>query len=226
MRKTEKIQMEPLDGTANTNSTRVYDRLIHAVTTGVFQPGDRLHINDIANLLGVSITPVREALERLQSHGVAEHKPYRGFFVRQFSTREIRDIYHTRSALEGYAVRLATEHLGDAEHTKLEELQARGADLVSQNDMSGYSKYNEALHDRILQMSQNHVLYEIASNIKLRVTMLASRSIQIPGRPNRAFQEHQAIVDAMFRRAPMEAAERMERHILDAMDEVIERLPN
>ena len=167
-----------------------YEQVRRAITSGRFSPGRRLVIDDLAADLGVSITPVREALRQLQREGLVSDVPYSGMQVATLSVAELRELYTVLGVLEGFAVRRAAELLTAPEIEELgRELQVL-ADSAEQGDVGAFRRLNDRFHrlivtrgsgggvlmEMIEQLTRNVVRYAAAGDVLDRAYLEASQA--------------------------------------------------
>lgn len=198
----------------------VFDILHKRIIAGEVRPGEWLRQDDIASQLGVSMTPVREALDSLVAAGLAEREPYRGVRVVELSQEEILDAYGLRILLEPSAARLASEAATRPQTEELKRLLVGTLELVRLEDMSRLRELSRQFHARIVMMSGNPLLervYQIAAN-KFPDWMLYEAMFHHPealAESLRAEQgQHRAILDAIAARDPEAAARAALDHIL------------
>ena len=195
----------------------VYDYLSGKIIAGKYSSGDWLRQEDISTLLGVSHTPVREALDRLVATGLAERVPYRGVRVPILEASEIVDAFILRLLLETAAARLAVKLILPEELQELSALVEKTASLVSLEDMSSLRQLNKQFHSRMVEMAGNGLLnklYEMTTNA-FPDWMLYEYMFRHPERLRssliRELNEHLAIVAAS--KDPQEAADQVANHI-------------
>jgi DNA-binding GntR family transcriptional regulator len=205
----------------------VFEYLHRRIVAGKYPPGEWLRQEDISTQLGVSQTPVREALDLLVSVGLAERVPYRGVKVPELTAETITDAYVLRLLLEGTAARLAAENISAEKLQALAQVVARTKTLVTLDDMSTQRQLNKLFHLSIAEASGNALLYkmcEMTSNLfpdwrlyeyMFRHPELLSSSLR------REFQEHQSILDAIAAHAADQAALRVVEHIRNLSDELV-----
>ena len=220
----------PQDGTAQVLDrlpeivqlgTRVYQVLLNGVVNGGFEPGAALRPDAIARQLEVSTTPVREALHRLEVDGLAIKLPNQGWFVREHTRQEIHELYEVRTALECFSVRLACQRIGPDELAWLRDHQAAGKAALAASDMDAYRIYNRDLHVAILSAAKNSYLTGMMGQLRLQNEMLMSKTIRIAGRPARAFEEHQQLIEFIGTRDAGNAERVMEHHVSSALEDII-----
>ena len=138
----------------------VYDAIVELIVNGTLQQGQHLVENELAEYLGVSRQPVREALQRLQTDGWVELRPALGAFVHSPTDEEADQLLGVRSVLETYSARLAADHATAADVNRLWELQQDGLNALAANDIEGLVAANAALHAGISALAGNTVLAE------------------------------------------------------------------
>ena len=188
--------------------------------TGRFQPSERLVEADVARELGVGRSAVRTALARLEHEGLVEHERHRGARVRLVGAREAVEILETRAVLEGLAARHAAVN---ATPEDVEDLSAILEDMrrrLDAGDLLGASDQNAVLHGRILDISGHATAARVIATLKSQMVRFQYRTILLPGRSERSFGEHRALIDAIAAGDP-DAAERAMRthlsHVAEAL---------
>ncbi len=181
----------------------VFDVLHDRVIEGTYQPGQWLRQEDIASQLGVSMTPVREALDQLVAAGLAERVPYRGVRVVELSRDEMLDAYGLRLLLEPTAARLAASRADQPQAEELRRIHARTLELVALTDMSHLRQLSREFHAQIVAMSGDPLLarvYEMVAN-KFPDWMLYEAMFHHPEKLSASLrgeqEQHLAIVEAV-----------------------------
>ena len=181
----------------------VFDLLYARLIAGQYTPGEWLRQEELASQLGVSQTPVREALDLLVSAGLAERVPYRGVRIRELSQTEILDAYILRLQLESLSVRLAAFNITASQASQLQAVVEETRPLVTLQDMPRLRQLNKRFHSLIAEFSGNPLLarlYEMTSNIfpdwMLYEYLFRHPEMLQPNLENE-FQEHQAIARAI-----------------------------
>jgi DNA-binding GntR family transcriptional regulator len=200
---------------------RVYQVLLDSIISGRMESGDPLRPDAIACQLGVSTTPVREAMQRLEGDGLAIKLPYQGWFVREFTELQIRELYELRAALECFSVRLACQRITEDEIAWLYQHQVKGEAALAGKDMDDYRIYNSDLHAAIMRAAKNSYLLAMMSQLRLQSEMLMAKTIHITGRPIRAMEEHHRLIELIQRRDAKAAEQLMEHHILSALEDIV-----
>ena len=209
----------------NSLADQVYETLLEKIFGGHFGPGQRLHVDKIARDLGISSTPVRDALGRLEGDGLIHRRQYQGSFVRHFTEKEIRDLYEFRAGIEGYSARLASGRITEAQLNGLRQAQRVGTKAIEEGDRRTYLKYNQDFHKRIIEASQNAQLINVAKMNELQFKLLSSQSAQVEGASRRALKEHEKILDYLAMGNADAVENLVVEHVLHALHD-IETLPN
>lgn len=211
--------LEPVSATLL--GARAYRALWNAIVSGRIESGTQLRPDTIAEELDISTTPVREALHRMEADGLIVKQPYRGWFVREFTEQEVRELYEMRAALESFGVRLACERIQEDELRWLHEHQAVGEAALKTGDMDAYRIYNRDLHAAITEAARNAYLSSAMGQLNQQAQVLMARTIRLAGRPSRAIEEHRELIDLIAKRQDKAAQDLMERHILSALEDIV-----
>jgi DNA-binding GntR family transcriptional regulator len=212
--------LEPLSETLQLG-TRAYRALANGIVGGRIEPGTQLRPDTIAEQLAISTTPVREALHRLEGDGLVVKLPYQGWFVREFTEQEVRELYAMRAAMECFGIRLACARITDEELAWLRQHQSVGEAALRDDDMDAYRSYNRDLHAAIIRAARNSYLSSVMAQLALQSQMLIGKTIRLAGRPSRAMEEHHQLIDLIARRQEKAAERLMERHILSALEDIL-----
>ena len=213
-------ELEPLRDTLQLGA-RVYQALLNSIVSGQIGPGEPLRPDAIARQLEVSTTPVREAMHRIEGDGLAIKLPYQGWFVREFTEQQIRELYELRATLECFSVRLACQRITAEEIGWLRQHQVTGEEALISNAMDEYRIYNWDLHAAIMRAAKNSYLVAIMGQLRHQSEMLTATTIRITGRPLRAIEEHRRLIELIEQRKSKEAEQLMEHHILSALEDIV-----
>lgn len=200
---------------------KVFQRLREDILSGVYQENDELREVSIGEELGVSRTPVREALRQLELEGLVTIVPNKGAYVKGITKKDVHDIYRIRSLLEGLCAKWATEHITDQQIEELEEIvllsefhlkkQGQGkAKQVSDLDGKFHKVLYEASNSRILE----HVLSDFHKYVKMARTM----SVGEKERAEKSIDEHRAILEAIRKKDAKLAEQLANQHIMNVME--------
>ncbi|MDR7480957.1 MAG: GntR family transcriptional regulator [Armatimonadota bacterium] len=194
----------------------VLRKLRDAILAGRFQPGDRLVERELVERMGVSRTPIREALRMLELEGLVTTIPYRGPVVTRPTLEDAQALYEVRAALEGQAVALFTRRADAAAIERLRGHLAAAEAAWTQGDIPGVVAANNAFHDELAAGCGNALLQALLANLRARIVLLRVESLSYPGRPPHTIAEHKAIVRHIARREAAAAKRLNERHIMHA----------
>jgi DNA-binding GntR family transcriptional regulator len=196
---------------------QIKDVILQRIVEGSYLPGSRIVETRVAQELGVSQGPVREALRDLEQLGCVVHEPYRGCSVRAFSADELLEAFPVRAALEALAARLAAERVGDAELAELEQLLERMRVAARRGDAHDQSQANASFHATIVRAARNGTLER-----QWRMLEPFSRTYLTVSRPGidliALSDRHVPILDALRRHDPDAAAAAMHDHLMGAAE--------
>jgi DNA-binding GntR family transcriptional regulator len=196
---------------------QIKDVILQRIVEGSYPPGSRIVETRVAQELGVSQGPVREALRDLEQLGCVVHEPYRGCSVRAFSADELLEAFPVRAALEALAARLAAERVGDAELAELEQLLERMRVAARRGDAHDQSQANASFHATIVRAARNGTLER-----QWRMLEPFSRTYLTVSRPGidliALSDRHVPILDALRRHDPDAAAAAMHEHLMGAAE--------
>lgn len=190
-----------------------YDLILEAIDTGTYRPGSRLVESELADRFGVSRTPIREALQRLETQSLLT-RDGRSLIVASLDHNQLAELYVVRGTLEGLAAQLAARHATAEEVRVLRDmLEADGA-LVG--DPKAMSRANRRFHKQIHLASHNRFLVQQLDLVHRSMALLASTSIAAEGRGQDTLDEHAAIVAAIEAGEGEAAAQALRDHISNA----------
>lgn len=192
--KSESTGSAALDG--RTLWQRVHDHLRDEILSGRLTPGAELSEVALAESLGVSRGPIREALGRLAAEGLVTVRPRRGAVVRALSSDEFMEAYQVREALETMAVRLAVPKLAPQDIAALERSISEMTACGEAGDVSGFFEANSAFHEVFFRAAGNRMLAGIYRQLRGQIDLHRPRSLELRGDLRRSIAEHKAIVRA------------------------------
>ena len=191
----------------------VCETLRDAVRRGILQPGERLMEIQLAEDLGVSRTPVREAIRKLEMEGYVIMMPRRGTYVADLSIRDINEVFEIRTSLESLASGLAAERINEDELEKLQRLLVEIGAYIKSGDMESIVRTDTEFHDLLYQASRNTRLVGIISNLREQLTRFRTTSMSFPGRLKATLEEHRKIVEAIAQGDEKAARKAAEHHM-------------
>ncbi len=192
----------------------VYNSLKELILTSQIDPSQRLDERTLASQLGISRTPLREAIQRLVVEGFLRVEPRRGVFVNEKSKKEIVEILYVRAALESMGARLATRHVTGTDVVGLKSIFLPFAPDTVEQQTDEFSMANVNFHEQVLELSGCSKLMEMASHIRDHMRMVRILTMRAGGRAQNALMEHLQIIEALENRDPDLSASRMREHIL------------
>lgn len=200
----------------------VFETLREAIINGVLEPGERLMEIQLAEEMGVSRTPVREAIRKLELENFVVMIPRKGAYVAGVSHKDIADVFEIRSALEGLAAGLAAERATEEEIEEMKKiLLTHDRDDMSLEDIVST---DTDFHALVYKASRNERLIQILENLREQIQRFRATSLSVPGRLKDAITEHQAIVEAIARQDGEEAQALATAHIMNAENIMFEAL--
>jgi DNA-binding GntR family transcriptional regulator len=192
-----------------------YGLVLQAIDHGEFRPGDRLVESELAERFGVSRTPIREALQRLETQSVLEREG-RSLVVSSLDHDQLGELFVVRAELEGLAGRLAAQHAGPEEIRLLREMVRKDRELVDQPEL--LSRANRRFHRQIHLASHNRYLIQQLDMLHRSMALLATTSLAAEGRSGKALEEHEEIVRAIEARDGEAADQAIRNHISLALE--------
>jgi DNA-binding GntR family transcriptional regulator len=204
-------------------SSYVYEKLCDAISEGRFAPGKRLGEEEIAKLFGVSRTPVREALLRLQARGLLTGGVGRSLVVAQLGMQQVLELYAMREILEGSAARFAAQHAGAADIALLRRLHKEF--MAAWKQPARLVPLNRRFHQAIYEAAHNRYLTQALNEFHDAFALLHSNTFRIPNRPRETNEEHIKIIEAIAERDPDRAEQAAREHIRLAQQTRFARTP-
>jgi DNA-binding GntR family transcriptional regulator len=178
----------------------VCETLREAIVNGVLNPGERLMEIQLAEELGVSRTPVREAIRKLELEGFVIMVPRRGTYVADLSIKDINEVFEVRTSLDVLAAGLAAERITEEELEQLERLLVQIGEYIENGDMDKIVEADSLFHDILYCASRNDRLVGIINNLREQLTRFRSISMAYPGRLKNTLEEHTRLVEALAQR--------------------------
>lgn len=215
----------PLKESSRTLREVAYERIKDAIQHAGLEPGEPLSELQLSKLLGISRTPVREALHQLTQEGLVQVIPGRAVTVAARSLRDVLDVIQMRALLEPELSRLVAESGSDEHIQQLQDTIQRMERAIQDDDYSVWSKADRVFHEIMSQASPNHLLGETVTQLRNRVHHLANTdSRHNPARLAACTAEHRAIVEAIARRDGTTAEQMTRQHIVKLRESMLNRL--
>ena len=191
----------------------VFNTLRQAILKGELEPGERLMEIQLAERLGVSRTPIREAIRKLELEGLVLMIPRKGAEVAKISARSLRDVLEVRRSLEELAIELACQRMTEAELAQLERAQAAFRDAIGEGDAMKIAELDEAYHDVIYNCTRNARLVQILNNLREQMYRFRLEYIKEEDKRQILLLEHEKILSALRGRRVAEARAAVREHI-------------
>ncbi|MGB9841001.1 GntR family transcriptional regulator [Thermovenabulum sp.] len=202
----------------------VFQALREAIISGELKPGERLMEVQLAEEMGVSRTPVREAIRKLELEGLVVMVPRKGAYVAGLSMKDAADVFEVRQSLEGLAAALAAERITDEEIESLERVLLEINDAAEKNDINLIIQKDAEFHNILFKASRNDRLVQIINNLKEQIDRFRIQSFENPGRLKKLMEEHKKIVEAITERNVEKAKKLAEEHIEKVENNVMDIL--
>ena len=190
-----------------------YVLILEAIDVGIYKPGSRLVESELAEQFGVSRTPIREALQRLETQSLLT-RDGRSLIVASLDHNQMAELYVVRTELEGLAARLAAQHASEEEVDVLQQMV--GADRMRISDATALSRSNKRFHKQLHLASHNRFLVQQLDLVYRSMALLATTSLAVEGRGPVALDEHQTIVTAISVRDGAAAYQAVKQHLSQA----------
>ncbi|HXK27818.1 MAG TPA: GntR family transcriptional regulator [Candidatus Binatia bacterium] len=206
--------------------TQIYSLLKHRIIGNEFSFGHKLTEFQLAEELGVSRTPIREALNRLVQDGFVKVFPGRGAFVASFSTHDMEELFEVREALEGMAARLAALRMPKDSLVRLRTGLENALKSTKRGGYGGYLIADREFHQALVSASENSHLIRLMEALTDTIQMLRVRSVTVPGRVAKSYEEHVGIIEAALLRNPDLAEARVREHIRNVKLDLVQAMTN
>ncbi len=198
----------------------VFQTLRNAIITGELQPGERLMETQLGEKLGVSRTPIREAIRKLELEGLVVMVPRKGAQVAQFTEKDIQDVLEVRAALEALAARLACKRMDDRAFLKLQLAIAEYSYAAKNKDLETMIEKDVEFHDIICSATQNDKLIQIFNNLKEQVNRYRITYLKNVEDSETVEAEHKAILEALKNKEEDVASRLATKHIHTQCDSI------
>jgi DNA-binding GntR family transcriptional regulator len=204
---------------------KAYEYLKSGILDGRFSPGERLTEEHLAKQLGMSRTPIREALHKLESEGLIQALASRGFVASQDSREEVDELFEIRAVLEGYALRLICGRVTDATLAQLEETIAKATEALERNDLEALFRWNTRFHDALHELiTDKRRLYQQMVTMRQYVLRYRKNTLQYPDGGARTVDGHRKILLALRLRDPDLCERLMRDHIQQSKTDALQFL--
>ncbi|OGP93445.1 MAG: hypothetical protein A2156_00915 [Deltaproteobacteria bacterium RBG_16_48_10] len=204
---------------------RAYEHLKAAILDGRFSPAERLTEEHLAEELGVSRTPVREALHKLESEGLIKPLETRGFIVYPDSKEEVEELFEIRSILEGYALKIISEKISEGDLERLNGFIEKAEDALKRKRINEIFRWNTKFHDTLHGMvAEKKRLHRLMVDMRKYVLRFRKNTLQYPDAGKRTVDGHRKILLALRLKDPDLCERMMREHIRQAKEDALQSL--
>lgn len=177
----------------------VFETLRDAIINQTLEPGERLMEIQMAEEMGVSRTPVREAIRKLELEGLVIMVPRKGAYVAGISVKDIHEVFEVRASLEGLAASLAAQRVTPEELDEMEKnlFMETGEEDADENNLRSIVEIDTSFHDLLYKAAKNEKLFQMVNNLQEQLQRFRSASLARPGRSRTALDEHRKILEAI-----------------------------
>ena len=202
----------------------IFNTLKQAIIIGELKPGERLMEVHLAEKMGVSRTPVREAIRKLELEGLVNMVPRKGAYVADLSVKDIMDVLELRACLDGMATSLAAKRITQDEIKELKHIHTQFINYVNKDNLQGSIKKDVEFHDVIYRSSRNERLIQITSNLREQVQRFRVIYLKDYSSSRGIINEHNEIIDALIEKDSSKAQEVAQKHIKNQQETIINSL--
>lgn len=203
---------------------QVFQYIVTGIARGEFRAGQPLSERHLSAQLGVSRTPVREALRQLENLGLVQAEPHKGVTVSFISEDQVRQLYLIREVLEGLGARLMAELRNQDDIGKLRTLLMKAEDAAERQDIPALSRINAQFHATIAASSNNSYLQTTMQTLQTHISLFMSNTLSQSGRPRQNLREHWMILQAIENGDPTLAEETAKFHIRNAYKTMVKNV--
>jgi DNA-binding GntR family transcriptional regulator len=176
-------------------SEDIADSIKTAIIKGKFKPGEKISEGELAESMGISRTPLREAFRKLENEGFIQIIPRKGAVVVDIDTDEAINLYEIKSTLEGLAARLAATNMRPKDISKLEKINEELKELIDKNDLESFYRVHTRFHEGFVKLCGNKRLIQMISNLNDHFNRFGIISLTLPGQFEQAIRQHAEIID-------------------------------
>jgi DNA-binding GntR family transcriptional regulator len=194
-----------------------YERIKTLLINGQLEFGEVYSANHFAEILGVSRTPIREALLQLTSEGFFVSLRGRGFKIKEFSEKEIQDFFEARKMIEAYVIEQLVDEVSAEDLKPLDDSLAQMINGHKKTETYRFLEADKSFHMNLIRRYENSLLESIMGNIRDFISILGQKALASPGRVQEVIREHQHILEALHQKDRMKAVQAIQNH-LDATE--------
>ena len=187
---------------------RIVEFVKDAIIKGRLKPGGRVPESELAEMFGISRTPIREAFRQLESEGFITFTPRKGAIVSPITDKDVIEFYAIKGLLEGYAAKRACCKISDKEIRRMEDLNSQMTKCAERNDVKNFFKLDNQLHDVFLKICGNDKLYNLIYVLVQQFERFRKTSLSLSGRMWSSVKQHNEIIEA-FKKRDVDLVERL-----------------
>lgn len=202
---------------------RVFSKLREDILKGKYEEDEAIKETQISMEMGVSRTPVREAMRQLELEGLVNIIPNKGAFVTGITAKDIQDIYAIRSLIEGLSAKWAAQNATEEQIQELEEIIELTEFYLKKGNFDQLGELDTRFHEVLYEASNSRTLKHVLSDFHNYVRRVRQASISTPGRGKKSLEEHKAIVEAVKNRDLKQAEALTNRHVKNTSKNVLKR---
>ncbi len=204
---------------------QIYQILYDLILERSILPGEKILEEDLAKKIGVSRTPIRECLCRLENEGLVEIIPRRGAFLKKYSRKKVQEIFEMREVLEGLVARLVASVSNDDTIQRIKNILDRVYQLPDQEEyLSEFTRAGVEFHAFLLESCNNEMLQNAMAVINAHLRITRPLTVVIPGRARLTVEEHYHILEALEMQDPEVAEKRMREHVVSVREHALDSL--
>lgn len=200
----------------------VYERIKAEILNGTFKPGDVINAADLAKRFGISRTPARDALSKLESIALVKMVPRHGYRVVGFSITEILETYYFRAAIEGMAAGLAASNFTEAERQQLSDVYRKCEESLKTGTHEEFLKLNTEMHEVIYSAIRTDSIRNVLQRYRDITRRYAALGVELSGRNDQLLEEHRDLVDAIVRGDVENARFFAQKHLMNTAKSITE----
>ncbi|MDH3885676.1 MAG: GntR family transcriptional regulator [Desulfobacterales bacterium] len=201
----------------------IANNLRELIMSGELQEGDKIKEDELCSSMGISKTPLREALRVLSVEGLIKLVPNRGSFVSTPTFEEIREMFDVMSVLEGICARAAAEKMSAKDLAALEKLHGKLEKNFKRRAQREYIRINNQFHSFVQELAGNRTLNQIVNGLRQKILLYRYQSLNLPERFEQSIQEHRDLIEA-FRKKDSKKTETLMRRHLKTLCDALEKL--
>ncbi len=195
-----------------------------SIVRGELRAGQKLTEPELADKLGISRTPIREAFRQLESEGFLTVIPRRGAVVSSLTRKEIEEFYEIKSLLEGYAARIAATRITKKDIDKLKKINKQLEAIAESDDVEAFFRKNNEFHNTFIALCGNEKLLDIRNTLVRRFLRYRLQALAVPGRFMESVKQHRVIIRALAKKDGRRAEAVVVEHSLRSGEELAEQL--